>query len=358
MTRADDGLPFLLRYENVARYEDGNVWILDRRKYPSREEFVRCTDYRQVARAIADMVTQSGGPWLAAALGMVSAVRAVCNLPVDQAKEELQRAAAILSHARPTTSSGMKVHIERILKTAQTAIDRVEDAEAVTYAYVQKNLEKRYRYSRRMATLAVDLLPEEVTVLTQCYAETLIGFILLVAQEKGKKISLICPETRPYLQGARLTASVAHDMGIPVMVVTDNMPAYILSKGMAQVFISAADVITLNGYVFNKIGTFQIALAAHYHGVPYYALGTPSLDIPDISAVAIEERDPEEAVHVMGIRTAKEGVPGFYPAFDITPPNLVSAIITPKGVFSPGELKNHFGDAHVSDSSGFMEEKE
>ena len=358
MTRADDGLPFLLRYENVARYEDGDVWILDRRKYPAREEFVRCADYRQVARAIADMVTQSGGPWLAAALGMVSAVRGVRHLSADQAKEELQLAATLLSHARPTTSAGMKTHIECILKTAQNAVDRGEDAEAVTYAYVRHNLEKRYQHSRRMAAYAVDLLPEEVSVLTQCYAETLIGFILLVAQEKGKKISLICPETRPYLQGARLTASVAHDMGIPVIVITDNMPAYILSKGMAQVFISAADVITLDGYVFNKIGTFQIALAANYHGVPYYALGTPSLDIPDISAVAIEERDPEETVHVMGIRTAKEGVPGFYPAFDITPPNLVSAIITPKGVFSPGELKNHFRDTNIPDSSGIIPGKE
>jgi methylthioribose-1-phosphate isomerase len=358
MAREDDGLPFLLRYENVARYEDGDVLILDRRKYPAQEEFVRCADYRQVARAIADMVTQSGGPWLAAALGMVSAVRGVHNLPVDQAKEELQCAATLLSHARPTTSAGMKAHIERILKTAQNAIDRGEDAEAATYAFVRQNLEKRYRHSRRMAAYAVDLLPEEVSVLTQCYAETLIGFILLVAQEKGKKISLICPETRPYLQGARLTASVAHDMGIPVKVITDNMPAYILSKGMAQVFISAADVITLDGYVFNKIGTFQIALAAHYHGVPYYALGTPSLDIPDISTVAIEERDPEETVHIMGIRTAKEGVPGFYPAFDITPPNLVSAIITPKGVFSPRELKNHFGDANTSESLVIMPGKE
>ena len=147
-------------------------------------------------------------------------------------------------------------------------------------------------------------------------------------------------------------------MGIPVMVITDNMPAYILSKGMAQVFISAADVITLDGHVFNKIGTFQIALAANYHGVPYYVLGTPSMDIPYISAVAIEERDPEETVHAMGIRTTKEGVPGYYPAFDVTPPHLVSAVVTPKGVFSPRELKSHFGDTNTSGTSGILRGKE
>jgi methylthioribose-1-phosphate isomerase len=342
MARADEGLPFLLRYENVADYRDGEVWILDRRAYPLREEVVRCTDYREVAKAIADMVTQSGGPWLAAALGMVSAAKGMHNLSAEKAKEELEHAAEVLIRARPTTSANMRTHILRILKVAKDAIDRGEDAEAVTHTFVQKNLEDRYRNSRQMAMYTVDLLPDIVTILTQCYAETLIGFILLVSQERGKRVSLICPETRPYLQGARLTASVACDMGVPVTVITDNMPAYILSKRMAQVFISAADVITLDGYVVNKIGTFQIALAAHFHGVPYYALGTPSAGCPSLSSVEIEERNPEETVHVLGIRTTKIGVKGYYPAFDITPPELVSAVITPKGVFSPVDLKRYY----------------
>jgi methylthioribose-1-phosphate isomerase len=239
------------------------------------------------------MVTQSGGHWLAAALGMVSAARNAKNLPPERTKEELKRAADVLIHARPTTSSNMETHIRRILKTALDALDRGEDAEAVTYEYVQKNLENRYRNSRTMAMYAVDLFPDEITILTQCYAETLIGYILLVSRERGKKISLICPETRPYLQGARLTASVACDMGVPVTVITDNMPGYILSKGMAQAFISAADVITLDGCVVNKTGTFQIALAAHFHDIPYYALGIPSAGTPTINDVVIEERNPE-----------------------------------------------------------------
>jgi len=339
---ADEGLPFLLRYENVANYRDGEVWILDRRKYPAKEEFVRCRDYQEVAQAIAGMVTQSGGPWLAAAYGMVSAARAVRDFPSAKAREELKHAADILILARPTTSANMRTHIMRILKKAEESIDQGEDAESALYAYVQKNLENRYRNSRQIATYAVDLMPDDVSLLTQCYAETLIGFVLLVSQEKGKKVSLICPETRPYLQGARLTASVACDMGVPVTVITDNMPAYILSKGMAQVFMCAADVITLDGYVVNKIGTFQIALAAYFYDVPFYALGTPSQAHPDISKVEVEERDPEEAVHAMGIRTAKSGVKGYYPAFDITPPRLIRAVVTPKGVFPPSGLKTYF----------------
>lgn len=342
MSRADDGLPFLLHYENVARYEDGVVWILDRRKYPAAEEFVRCADYRQVAKAISDMVTQSGGPLLAASLGMVSAAREVRGVTAEKAKQKLQQAADALSMARPTTSANMKSHIRKVLKTALTAADQNEDIEAKTYSYVMENLENRYRLSRTMADYAVDLLPGEATILTQCYAETLIGFILLASHERGKKISLICPETRPYLQGARLTASVACDMGVPVTVITDNMPAYILSKKMAQVYISAADVVTMDGHVINKIGTFQIALAAHFYGIPYYAMSAPSLKHPDVSSVVIEERSPEETTHIMGIRTAKDGVKGYYPAFDITPPHLVSAVITHKGIFSPWDLKRYF----------------
>jgi methylthioribose-1-phosphate isomerase len=345
MARADDGLPFLLRYENVAHYRDGEVWILDRRIYPAREEFVRCIDYHDVAQAIADMVTQSGGPWLAAALGMVNAARGVRNLPAERAREELERAADVLGRARPTTSQGMRAHILRILNIASDAVEKGEDVEEAVHAYVMKNLEKRYRYSRVMAEYAVGLLPDDVSILTQCYAETLIGFVLLVCQEKGKKVSLICPETRPYLQGVRLTASVAHDMGIPVTVITDNMPAYILSRRMADVFISAADVITLDGFVVNKVGTFQIALAAHYHNVPCYILGTPSASNPDVSTVEIEERNPDEVVHAMGVPTAKAGVKGYYPAFDITPPGLVTAVITPKGIFAPGDVKKYFMSA-------------
>lgn len=339
--RADDGLPFLLRYENVAHYRDGEVWILDRRVYPRREEFVRCSDYCQVARAITDMVTQSGGPWLAAAFGMVSAVRAMRGFPPDQACEELERAADVLSRARPTTSEDLRGHLRRILEVVKDALARGEDAEAVAYAFVMENLEKRYMVSRRMADHAVGLLPDDVSILTQCYAETLIGFVLLVCQERGKNVSLICPETRPYLQGARLTASVAHDMGVPVVVITDNMPAYILSKRMADVFITAADVITGDGHVVNKIGTFQIALAARHHNVPVYAMGIPSAKHPDVSTVHIEERDPHEVVHVMGIPTTKPGVRGYYPAFDITPPDLITAIVTPRGVFSPGEIQKY-----------------
>jgi len=349
MARVDDGLAFMLRFENVARYEDGAVLILDRRIYPAKIEFVRCEDYRAVAKAIGEMVTQSGGPWFAASLGMVSAARTAKGLKAGQAKAFLDEAAYTLTHARPTTSKRMVAYVQTVVDTAWQAMEAGKDPEETAYAYVMARMEERYLKSRRIGEHVVSLLPDDVTILTQCFAENLIGYTLLVAQEQGKQVRLYCPETRPYLQGARLTASVAYDQGVPVTVITDNMPGYLLSKKMVDVFICAADVISLDGYVVNKIGTYQIALAAHENHVPFYVLGSPSPSNPTIDTVKIEERDPQEVLHAMGVRTAKEGVMGFYPAFDITPPKLVSAVIAAEGIFSPYNLAGTFGKGAILD---------
>src|SRR3990172_4436143 len=179
MPRVDDGLAFMLKYENVAWYQDGAVRILDRRVYPQKVEFVVCRDYR----------------------------------------------------------------------LREAALDRGEAVGPATEKFVLERVEATYLRARTIGENVVALLPEKVTILTQCFAEWLIGFTLLVCQERGKDAALICPETRPYLQGARLAASVARDMGVPVTVVTDNMPGYLLSRRIPAAFICAADVITLDGHV-------------------------------------------------------------------------------------------------------------
>lgn len=340
MHRPDDGLAFMLKYENVAWYQGGAVRILDRRVYPRKVEFVVCKDYTEVAQAIAEMVTQSGGPWLAAQQALVMTAYQVGDQPSEQAKAVLREAANSVTRARPTTSERMAAVVQKVLDHAEAAIDRGEAVGPSTEKFVRERVNATYQRARKIGENVVDLLPDKVTILTQCFAETLIGFTLLVCRERGKEVSLICPETRPYLQGARLTASVAHDMGVPVTVVTDNMPGYLLSRRIPDAFICAADVITLDGHVVNKIGTYQIALAAHAHNIPFYVLGTPSAENPAIDSVTIEERDPAEVLHAMGVRTAMEGVKGYYPAFDITPPNLVGAVVTEQGVFSPYDLKN------------------
>jgi len=344
MPPADDSLAYILRRENIAWYRDGAVRILDRRVYPQKIEFVVCNDFNQVARAIADMVTQSGGPWLAAQQAMVMTAYQVEGLSIALARATVREAAYTVTHARPTTSERMVAAVEKTLDYAEAALEAGEALGPSIEAYVREQVNAIYARARAIGENVVDLLPDKVTILTQCFAEWLIGFTLLVCQERGKEVALICPETRPYLQGARLTASVAHDMGVPVTVVTDNMPGYLLSRHIPDVFICAADVVTLDGHVVNKIGTYQIALAAHENGVPFYVTSTPSKDNPTIDTVTIEERDPDEVLHAMGVRTAMEGVKGYYPAFDITPPKLVSAVVTEKGVFSPYDLVKNFGE--------------
>jgi len=344
MPREDDGLAFLLRRENIAWYQDDVVRILDRRVYPGKVEIVLCKDYNEVAQAIADMVTQGGGPWLAALQAMVMTAYQVEDQPGEQATATLREAADAVTHARPTTSERMVATVQKVLDHAEAALEAGDALGPSTKEYVRGRVDALYARARVIGENVVDLLPDKVTILTQCFAEWLIGFTLLVCRERGKEVLLICPETRPYLQGARLTASVAHDVGVPVTVVTDNMPGYLLSQRIPDAVICAADVVTLDGHVVNKIGTYQIALAAHENDIPFYVTSTPSADNPTIDSVTIEERDPEEVLHAMGARTVMEGVKGYYPAFDITPPKLVSAVVTDKGVFSPYDLGNNFGE--------------
>lgn len=337
-----EGLGFLINPENVASYADGQVCLLDRRVYPLKVEFVECRNYHEVIQAIRDMVTQSMGPWLASAYGMVLAARSAKNLKSEEAGAFLRQAADELGHARPTTAAFQVKHMQRILKVALTALESGIDMESATLDFVRTILKDRYLEDQKIGFYAASLLPQRTSLLTQCFAETLIGYTLLEARRAGKEISLTCPETRPFLQGARLTASMAREMDIPVTVVTDNMPAFMMSRGMVDVFACAADVVTLDGYAVNKVGTFQLAIAAHYHKIPTYILRNPSLSEPTIDGVEIEMRDPQESLKVLGTRTVKEGVKGFYPAFDVTPPSLISGVVTSSGVYSPFDLHNHF----------------
>lgn len=342
MERRDEGLAFLLKYENVAWYEDGKVRILDRRIYPVRTEYVTCESHTAVAQAIRDMVTQSGGPYTAAAMGMALAAYEARGKKEAEALAFLGQAANTLSHARPTTSERMVAVTDGCLAAAKAALAGGEKVDEAVFRYALGSLNERYAKSARMAPFLVDKFPDDGTVLTQCFAETIVGNMLKECRRRGKTIRVFCAETRPYFQGARLTASVVQDMGFDVTVITDNMPGYVLNAKKVDVFTSAADVISMDGHIVNKIGTFQIALAAHYWGVPYFVTGTPNLKHPRIDSVRIEERDGDESLTAMGIRTAMSGVKGYYPAFDITPPRLCSGVVTDKGIFPPLDLDRYY----------------
>lgn len=354
MKRADDGLAFMLKYENVAWYDGGAVKILDRRIYPVSVEFVTCKRHEDVAQAIADMVTQSAGPYTAAGMGMALAAHEAKDLGENEFEEYMNKAAYTLSHARPTTVQRMETITSGCLKAALEARKAGKAADIAIREYAVSNLDTRYRKIAVTAEYLVDMFPKKGTIMTQCFGETIVGQMLRVARERDYELKIICPETRPYFQGARLTASVACDMGYDVTVITDNMPAYTIQHKKVDVFTSAADVICMDGHVVNKVGTFQIAIVAKYFGVPYFVTGAPDRGHTAIGTVTIEERDPDFCLQAMGVRTAMQGVKGYYPTFDATPPHIVSGVVTDRGIFSPYDLDRYYknNDLGEYDSDG------
>ena len=341
--RADAGLAELLQFENVAWYAQGALRILDRRVYPMEVRYVTCTSYTQVAQAIRDMVTQSAGPYYAAAHGMPLAAWE-CR---DQADPMafLTQAAWVLSHARPTTSCRMEAITGAALACARRALESGESPVSALERFARELMETRYSNIARCAAVLVDQMPASCTVMTQCFAETVIGLMIREAHRRNIDLRLLCPETRPFLQGARLTASVARQQDCPVWVISDNMPGTLLMQGKADLFTSAADAICMDGSVINKVGTFQIALCAREAGVPYYVTGAPDRGHPSAADVPIEERDGSAVLEFCGQRTTLPGVQGLYPAFDVTPAPLVTGVATDRGLFSPHNLSAYFTHA-------------
>ena len=344
--RIDHNLAFMLQFENVAWYENGEVKILDRIIYPMETKYVVCKTYQKVVQAIKDMVTQSGGPYLAASMAMVLAADNARGLEGEPLDSFMKQAAYDITNARPTTSSRMKKIADDAYEIFKTKTwENHDDLVQALFDFSIDEVSNRYARIEKIGIQLADKLPKDGTIMTQCFAETVIGMICRRLKDTGNtNAKFICPETRPYLQGARLTASVICDMGFDVHVITDNMPAYILKEKNVDLFTSASDMITMDGYVVNKVGTFQIALACHYHKIPYFVTGSPSQSHPTIDTVEIEERNHEEVLEHLGKKATMQGVKAYYPAFDATPPTLCSGVITEKGIYSPFDLASYFKD--------------
>lgn len=336
MKREDYNLATILQYENIAWYEDGQVKILDRRIYPIKTEYVVCKTYQEVAQAITDMVTQSGGPYLAASMGMVLASHQSLGISKSKRKQFLKDAAHQIKNARPTTSSKMESIVNGALEVAMNYIEQDTELVNKVHEYSINEVNSRYKMIKEIGKQFADILKEESVVMTQCYPDAVMGMVLRRLIETDKtNVQFYCPETRPYLQGSRLTASIIKEMGFDVKVISDNMCAFTMQQKEVDVCLSAADVITMDGYVVNKVGTFQIALAANHLGIPYFCLGTPNKKHKTIDTVKIEVRDGEDVLGFNGTKVTYEGVKGYYPSFDITPPQLCSGIITETGIYSP-----------------------
>nr|WP_321138133.1 s-methyl-5-thioribose-1-phosphate isomerase [Peptoniphilus sp.] len=330
----------MLQAKHVAYYEDGVVSILDRRIYPVRVEYVRCRHYVEVRDAVRAMVTQSAGPYTAAAMGMALAAYESRDLGGEERFAFLKEAAEVIANARPTTANRMRQVTEGCLEVAKDHLDE-DDLDLRIRDYALSSMKQRYDSIDRVAKHFMSVIPDEGTIMTQCFGETIIGMLAREIKKSDKNIRFVCPETRPFLQGARFTASVFKDMGMDVTVITDNMvTAYIENEGIS-LFTSAADSICMDGSIVNKVGTHQIAIVCDHFDIPYYATGIPDMDVASAKDVTIEMRDPEESLSAHGIKHTLEGVKGYYPAFDITPPELVTGVVTDIGIFESHALDDY-----------------
>jgi methylthioribose-1-phosphate isomerase len=289
------------------------------------------------------MVTQSSGPLFAAAGGMTLAARDADRLPtVEDRRAFLTAAGRRLVDTRRTNNQIRDV-VAELLEVAGTTLVAGEPlAEAVERA--ARNAGDRYlARSRVMGEYAAVLIPDGATVLTHCWAESYLTETMAAVLRSGKRVEAICTETRPYLQGARLTAESLAEMGVPTRLITDGMAAHLMSRGQITRFVTAADRVTMDGHVVNKVGTLQIAISAHAFDVPFVALvHAPDRQAPSADAVELEDRDGDEVLHCLGRRTASDRITGIYPAFDITPPRYVRTVVTDRGRFSPQDLYSYY----------------
>ena len=299
------------------RWKGDRLELLDQRLLPEKEEYVACTSADDVAKAIKDMVVR-GAP----AIGCAAAFGVVLGSSSKKAFE-------VLAASRPTA-----VNLFWALERMKKAKDPKAEAEAIFAEDLAAN--------RRMGEIGAKLVPAGARVMTHCNAGALAtsghGTALGVLRSSFRNknpLSVIACETRPFLQGARLTAWECLQEGIPCTLITDNMAGHLISRGDVDLVIVGADRIAANGDTANKIGTYTLAVLARRHGLPFYVaapLSTFDPAIPDGSAIPIEERASEEVTGHRGTRWAPQGVKVRNPAFDVTPAELITGIICEKGV--------------------------
>ena len=342
----------LAMIKTVEWTKDG-VRMLDQRLLPSEEKYLMLRSYDEVAEAIRKMVIR-GAPAIgvAAAMGIALGASQSVGTSVADLDDDLQYICEVMGKTRPTAVN-LFWAIER-MRGAFQRNKHLNDVEEVKKALVSEALaifEEDITANRAIGHHGGPLIPDGATVLTHCNAGALAtagdyGTALGVirgARDAGKKIAVIADETRPYLQGLRLTAWELAKDDIPVTVITDSMAGHVMKSGKVDAVVVGADRIAANGDTANKIGTYMVAVLAREHGVPFYVaapLTTLDLSLASGEEIPIEERDSMEVTHIRDHQLAPDGINVHNPAFDVTPHQFITAIITDKGVARPPYLKS------------------
>jgi methylthioribose-1-phosphate isomerase len=324
-------------------WADSEVVMLDQRLLPAQEVYVSCRDYRAVADAIRSMAIR-GAPAIgvAAAMGVALGVKHADVSTPEELDRHFRHVCEVMASTRPTAVN-LFWAIERMKRTYERV--RPGGVSVVRSALVHEALAMHAEdvdANRRMGRFGQELIPDGARILTHCNAGALAtaGYgtalgVIRAAVEAGKAVQVWADETRPFLQGARLTAWELAQDGIPVTVITDNMAGHFMHLGRVDCVIVGADRIAANGDVANKIGTYSVAVLAKENGIPFFVaapVSTLDLSMPDGSRIPIEERDPDEVRKIRDVPVTSPGARVENPAFDVTPHRYVSAIITDHGV--------------------------
>ena len=335
-------------FKTIEWTEEG-VRMIDQTLLPAQEIYRTYSDYQGVAAAIRSMVIR-GAPAIgvAAAMGVALGIKNSTARTIDAVRTDFEVVSRTISETRPTAVNlfwaveRMRRLFESTLNGARSEAETIEAAKARLIEEAQRMLAEDIAVNQAMGRAGAALLPDRGTVLTHCNAGALAtgGYgtalgVIRAAVEAGKQISVFADETRPFLQGARLTAWELSRDGIPVTIITDNMAGHFMNSGKIAAAIVGADRIAANGDVANKIGTYSVAVLARENGIPFYVaapLSTIDLKLASGNQIPIEERSPREVTHVAGVPIAPEAVEARHPAFDVTPHRYVSAIITERGV--------------------------
>ncbi len=327
-------------------WHENTVRMIDQRRLPRQFQVLTCRDHHEVAEAIRDMAIR-GAPAIGAAAAFGLALCAVNSQTATptQLLDALKEAAGKIGETRPTAVN-LFWALNRMLDKAETCIGLpVSEMVATLVAEAQAIADEDVETNRRMGRFGAELLHDGDAILTHCNAGrlatvdygTTLG-VVRAAVEQGKRIHVYADETRPRLQGARLTAWELMADGIPVTLIADNAAGHLVRNGHVQAVLVGADRVAANGDVANKIGTYKLAVIAKENGVPFYVVSpTSTLDMGTAhgDAIPIEERSPLEVTHIDGVQIAPDGVQVANPAFDVTPHRYVTAIVTEEGIVRP-----------------------
>jgi len=333
----------------TVEWTDEGIRMLDQRLLPGVEKYLMLRSYEDVAEAIKKMVVR-GAPAIgvSAAMGLALGASQSVGMSVSDLKDDFDYMCQVMSQTRPTAVN-LFWAIERMrarFKREEATSKDVAEIKARLIEEAQTIFKEDIAANRAIGRHGADLIPDGATVLTHCNAGALAtagdyGTALGVirgARDAGKRVAVIADETRPFLQGLRLTAWELAQDDIPVTVITDNMAGHVMKSGKVNVVVVGADRIAANGDAANKIGTYMVAVLANKHDIPFYVaapISTLDLTLKTGQDIPIEERDSKEVTHIGDQQLAPDGVEVQNPAFDVTPNELITAIVTDKGVARP-----------------------